>query len=229
VKRSRHVAASVPGSGVVPAWMASVQPQSADVRRQAAHLKCADGETTATLRQGPASPDDSPIRNGVQGGRRTSPLQCWYWWLIQGGVALLLLALSTAPPVRAAADAHVRVHHLTHAGLLAAGALLGRLIVADLRRGLLSRRPGSAATQGRLAWLLMVAGPLVVMAAMIPATSPFVDAHPVLHFAEHGALLLAGAIITGAAASVSRSIGWFFVLLLPLMAVVFAGMVAANL
>lgn len=148
----------------------------------------------------------------------------------QLGLALVLLGAAVTPPLEALADRDVRLHHLLHAAIIAAGALLGRLAAARWGHGARTAGadPASRARPAAWRWAVVSLGPLVLMAAMVPATSTFVDQHIGLHVAEHLGLLVAAAAIAAVGARLAPSVGWLVACSLPLMAALFAGLVAAQ-
>lgn len=142
--------------------------------------------------------------------------------------AMALIALALAPPVVALAERNVRVHHLEHAALLTGGGVLGLVlgwIVSPSGHGF----PWPSHRRLRQNTLTIVLlGPLVVMAAMIPSTSSWVDAHPLIHILEHLSLIILGGVIAVSARLFSAALGWLIVALIAAMAAAFGGMVLSH-
>lgn len=139
--------------------------------------------------------------------------------------ALALIALALAPPVLALAERNVRVHHLEHAALLVGGGVLGLVLgwlVAPSSHGF--PWPGHRLLRQNTLTIVLL-GPLVVMAAMIPSTSSWVDAHPLVHSLEHLSLIILGGVIAVSARLFSAALGWLVVALIAAMAAAFGGMV----
>lgn len=146
----------------------------------------------------------------------------------QAGAALLLIGIALAPQVLEAAERNVRVHHFEHAALLGGGGLLGLVL------GWIMRPPGHHMDWERyLKWRqialgVVLLGPLVVMAVMIPSTSAWIDAHPLAHVLEHLGLIALGGMIGLSGRLYSTALGWLVVVLVAAMAAAFGAMALAQ-
>lgn len=146
---------------------------------------------------------------------------------LQAGAALLLIAIALAPPILDLAERSVRVHHLEHAALLGGGGVLGLVVGLTLRRPghrMSWERSAPGASGHALALGMVLLGPLVVMAAMIPSTSVWIETHPLVHALEHLALIGLGGVIGLSASLVSTALGWLVVVLVATMAAAFGAM-----
>lgn len=141
---------------------------------------------------------------------------------------LALIAIALAPAVVDLAERDVRVHHLEHAALLGGGGMLGLVL------GLALRPPGHRLPwerfpiRRRVALGLVLLEPLVVMAAMAPSSSAWIDTHPLAHALEHLALVISGGVIGLSARLFSTALGWLVMVLVTAMAAAFGGMALAH-
>ena len=159
----------------------------------------------------------------------------WEWTVrrrasaaVQAGAALILIAIALAPPVLELAERNVRVHHLEHAALLGGGGILG-LVLGMIVRPRGHHMPWERFPLRRpLALGVVLLGPLVVMAAMVPSTSAWIDTHPLAHALEHLALIVLGGLIGLSARLLSTALGWLVVALVAAMAAAFGAMALAH-
>lgn len=204
----------------------------------------ADGKEPTGNRQEPANRQGTETEGPAPGVGLTTTLpapsyeplpQPWEWTArrrmyvaAQASAALALIAVALAPPVQDLAERDVRVHHLEHAALLGGGGILGLVL------GLTLRPPGHRLPwerfpiRRRVALGLVLLGPLVVMAAMVPSTSAWIDSHPLAHELEHLALIFSGGVIGFSARLFSTALGWLVVALIAAMAAAFGGMALAH-
>lgn len=196
----------------------------------------ADGNEPAVAWQEPAKRQRSRADSQGQGENRTTVLPSpWAWTMrrrvfvaVQAATALALSVVALAPPVQELAERNVRVHHLAHAALLGGGGILGLVL------GLALRPPGHRLSWERhpqwrqIALGVVLLGPLVVMAAMVPSTSAWIDAHPLAHELEHLALIISGGVIGFSARLFSTALGWLVVALVAAMAAAFGAMALAH-
>jgi hypothetical protein len=176
------------------------------------------------LAHSPPAPDERPVgSHGAPPPLGSSGPVPWSM-AIQAAVALLLIGATVLISMRGLDDRNLRLHHLEHAALLCGGGLLGLLV---------SRRvwpPGHDFNWERRPWLrLVVLGillvePLVLMAVMIPFTSPWIDAHPPIHALEHLLLIFLGGMLGLLGYLFSPVLGWLVVLVTVAMMAAFAGM-----
>lgn len=143
----------------------------------------------------------------------------------QAVVALLLIGVAVQSSIQGLDDRNLRLHHLEHAALLCGGGLLGLLVSRHLWP------PGHDFNWDRRPWVrlvalaLLVVEPLVLMAVMIPFTSPWIDAHPPIHALEHLLLIVLGGVLGLLGYLFSPVLGWLVVLVTVAMMAAFAGMV----
>jgi hypothetical protein len=143
-------------------------------------------------------------------------------------VALLLIGVAVQSSIRGLDDHNPRVHHLEHAVLVVGGGLLGLLAARW------AWPPGRRFSWEKSPWLrpaalgLLVGEPLVLMAIMIPSTSPWIEAHPPVHALEHLVLIGLGAMLGLVGRLFSPALGWLLVALTAGMMAVFGGMILAQ-
>jgi hypothetical protein len=152
----------------------------------------------------------SSPRSGVPPGRTIA-------LATQTVLALALVGVAMVPPLVDHSEPTLQIHHLQHAVLIGLGGGYGLILGrgTGMQRRLI--RPGSTVGYA-LVLAVFVAGPLVVMAAMFPATGSWTDAYPVLHGLEHLGFIVAGCLIALAGRAFSLSISTLGVLLTVAMA-----------
>lgn len=103
-------------------------------------------------------------------------------------------------------DSSIHAHHLEHIFFVLAGVLWGIALARGLRRF-----NGTAPDEhhGSGGWLFVaILAPVAIMFEMWPATYPYLDAHPFVHFLEHALLVVLGFAAAFAGYRFSRGIGW---------------------
>lgn len=178
-----------------------------------------------------SEPHERPVGGASSPPRPASPDPAHFtarqrWGMAaQAAVALLLIGIAVWTSIEGLDDRDVRLHHLEHAALLCGGGLLGLLISRHLQPSGhaidLDDRPAL-----RIAVIgILVVEPLVLMAVMIPSTSPWIDAHPSIHALEHLLLIVLGGALGLLGSLFSPVLGWLLVLVTAAMMAAFAGIV----
>ncbi len=191
-----------------------------------------DAPMAAALAPEQDVPPDNPIAAPAS---RLDPLghARWTAWqrsgmVAQAAVAVLLIGVAILSSIQGLDDENLRVHHLEHAALLCGGGLLGLLA------GLRVPPPGWRFAWEQRPWFrsaalaVLVCEPLLLMAAMIPSTSPWIEARPPVHAAEHLVVIGMGVVLAVVGRLFSAALGWLLVLATAGTMAVFGGMILAR-
>lgn len=125
-----------------------------------------------------------------------------YTLLVVGALCVVEGRLTLGLP---SPDSSIHAHHLQHIFFVLAGALWGIAVGRVWRRV----RGEGVDRRGSNAWLVLaILSPAAIMFEMWPATYPYLEAHPFVHFLEHAILVVLGFSTTVAGYRFGRGIGW---------------------
>ena len=144
----------------------------------------------------------------------------------QAILALILISTAVLPPLLGLLERNLQLHHLQHAALVAGGGFLGLVLV-----GLDHEQPAGQTFPWQrwrrlppVAWAVLVVGPVLVMAAMIPATSPQIDDNLPLHSLVHLVFIACGVAIALAGRVFAPAVAWLVTGLTVVMMAMFGAM-----